>query len=320
MRHDPPEDRCDGAGGGHHGERVPCPFDGVTTAVALMAWLASGSTPVSGPYRDAVARALSACRRWARVGPQGSYGLWNHGFVTQALADACAVTRDPDVEADLRLAVEGLLGLQRPDGGWSYYLPIGDAPTTGVVGAALALAIQAGVVVPRERVQGVLAFLDARLDAATGRSEYHAGAERKGYTPTRANTAAALAVRALLGPLDGAPGLGRQVAAIDDKPAWKIAWKEVPTPDGRTVRAQVGNLYPWLWYGTTVALSRRGGGAWSSWFGALKKALLAGQRRDGACAGSWDPLGTYSDSAGRVFVTGLCALMLQAPYRYPRAP
>lgn len=34
--------------------------------------------------------------------------------------------------------------------------------------------------------------------------------------------------------------------------------------------------------------------------------------------GSWDPLGQYSSSAGRVFITGICTLMLQTPCRYPR--
>jgi hypothetical protein len=71
-------------------------------------------------------------------------------------------------------------------------------------------------------------------------------------------------------------------------------------------------------YYTTLALHEQGGARWSKWFGGLEKALRAGQRADGAAAGSWDPLGTYSSSAGRVFITGLCALMLQTPYRYPR--
>ena len=122
----------------------------------------------------------------------------------------------------------------------------------------------------------------------------------------------------MLGQLKQAPGLGKQVSAITEKPVWKLEYKEIKTKGGKTVRAQIGNLYPYLWYYTTMALFERGGGSWSKWFGGLKKALLAGQRKEGSCAGSWDPLGTYSDSAGRVFVTGLCVLMLQTPYRYPR--
>lgn len=321
QRHDPPDDQCDGQGGGHHGERVPCGYDGATTAVALMAWLASGSTPVSGPYREEVAKALSFCVGVLRGGPAGPYSLWNRGFCTQAVADAYSVTRRPDLREVLKAAVRDLLRLQRADGGWSYYLPIGDVPTTGVAASALALANQAGIPVKVERVRRLLAFLDARVDAGSGRSEYHEGAERKGYTPTRANAAAALTVRALFGAQGKAPHRARQLASLGGrKPVWKLEYKEVKTKDGRKVRAQIGNLYPYLWYYTTMALWAQGGSRWTRWFGGLKTALAHGQRKDGAALGSWDPLGTYSSSAGRVFITGLCTLMLQTPYRYPRRP
>ena len=318
MRHDPKDAPCDGAGGGHHGERVPCPFDGATTGVALMAWLASGSTPTEGPYKDNVARALAWCRRVVDGGIGGSYGMWNYGFCTQAVADAYWMLGEDEDRARLEGAVKKILARQLDDGGWSYYLRIGDMPTTGVAASALGLCARAGIDVPASSIAATLKYLDARVDAAKGRSEYHEGAERKGYTPTRANTATALTVRALYGTLARTKLLGKQVGAIKEKPVWKIEFKEIDVK-GRKVRAQIGNLYPYQWYYTTMALFERGGGSWRSWFGGLKKALLKGQRKDGPCAGSWDPLGNYSSSAGRVFVTGLCTLMLQAPYRYPRA-
>jgi hypothetical protein len=320
MRHDRDGDRCDGAGGGHHGERVPCPFDGATTAVALMAWLASGSTPASGPYRENVVRASTWCGYVLDRTPASGYALWNYGLCTQAMADLYAVTRGAaGTEERLKRAVLAICRLQRADGGWSYYMPIGDVPTTGIAASALALAGRARIPVPGTAVDRAIAFLDARVDPKSGRSEYHEGAERKGYTPTRANAATALTVRALFGRLEKAPGLGKQIAAIQQKPVWKLEFKQVKTRDGRKVRAQIGNLYPYLWYYTTMAMYERGGSSWSTWFGGLKKALLEGQRKDGSAAGSWDPKGQYSSSAGRVFVTGLCALMLQTPYRYPRS-
>ena len=317
MKHDPDGAKTDGAGGGHHGERVPCGYDGVTTAVALMVWSAAGSTPVSGPYRANVAKALAYCKAIVARGPGGAYGLWNFGFCTQAIADVYLLRPDPDLVLLIRGAVRQILDLQQADGGWSYYLQIGDVPTTGVAASALGLAARAGFAVPQTEAAAALQFLDARVEG-NGRSEYHEGAERKGYTPTRANAAANLAVQALFGRLGNAPQLAKQVAAIQEKPVWKIEFKEVKTKDGRTVRAQLGNLYPYQWYYTTVALFERGGSTWATWFSGLKTALLNGQRKDGSFAGSWDALGNYSDSAGRVFVTGLCALMLQAPYRYPR--
>jgi len=318
SRHDPPDDPCDGAGGGHHGERTPCAFDGATTAVALMAWLASGSTPVSGPYRDHVKRALDWSVKRLGLGAGRAYDLWNHSFLTLGAADAYLVTRDPALRSTLDRAVRDMLAFQLPDGGFSYYMRIGDVPTTAAVATALGLAVQAGVVIDAERLKRVLAFLDARLDRRSGRTEYHDGAERKGYTPTRANAAAALTVRAFLGRLEEAPLLSRQVAAVAKrKPQWKIGFKTVKTRDGREVRAQIGNLYPYQWYYTTLALRQRGGAVWLKWIRGLRTALLEGQRKDGSARGSWDPVGQYSSSAGRVFVTGICVLMLEAPYRFP---
>jgi len=318
-RHDPPEDPCDGTGGGHHGEREPCAFDGVTTSVALLAWLSAGSTPVSGPYRKNVKRALGWCVEALAGGPASAYDLWNHAFLTQAVADAYLVTRDPVLRRALEREVPALLGHQRKDGGFSYYLEIGDVPTTAAVATGLGLAAQAGIVMEAERLAHILSFLDARIDPRSGRSEYHHGAERKGYTPTRANAAAALAARAFLGRLGEAPLLASQVKSVSNRPPrWSIKFKVVKARDGRKVRAQIGNLYPYQWYYTTLALAHHGGTAWSRWFKPLQTALLKGQRRGGSARGSWDPLGQYSSSAGRIFITGICVLMLEAPCRYPR--
>ncbi len=318
QRHDPPGDPCDGQGGGHHGERVPCAFDGVTTSVALLAWLASGTTPVSGPYRDNTTRALDYCEAHLEEGIDDAYDVWNHSFCIQAVADAYAVTRNPELRCVLDRAVAALLARQLEDGGFSYYMRIGDVPTTGAAGTALGLAAQAGILIEARRMERMLAFLDGRIDPKTGRSEYHHGAERKNYTPTRANAAAALAVRAFLGRLEGTSHLARQIRAISDrKPVWKIEFKTVKAGDGRKVRAQIGNLYPYQWYYTTLTLFHHGGKPASTWFAGLRSALLKGQHTRGPARGSWDPKGQYSSSAGRVFVTGICTLMLQVPYRYP---
>ncbi|MDJ0975989.1 MAG: hypothetical protein QNJ98_16135 [Planctomycetota bacterium] len=319
MRHDPEDDRSDGAGGGHHGERVPCAYDGVTTALSLMAWLADGSTPEAGPYAANVKPALRWCVAYLRGGFSGFDAIWNYTLCMQAVADAYRVTGDKALRPVLEAAVRALLTRQLTDGGWRYFGRVGGVPSTSFAGVALGQCAQAGIAVPKDRVEQLLRFLDARVDAKTGRSEYHDRAERLGYTPTVRNAASALAARAMLGVLADTPGLAKQIGAIKAKsPRWKISFKKLKAPDGTMREFQIGNLDPYAWYFTTMALADRGGGAWSSWFGALKKALKKGQRKDGAAAGSWDPLGNYSNSGGRVFVTAMCVLMLQAPYRNPR--
>lgn len=319
MKHDPADDKTDGAGGGHHGERVPCGYDGVTTALALMAWLADGSTPTEGTYADNVKRAISFCAGVARRGWAGFDAVWNLAFCTHALADAYLVTKDAKVMTALDTGLRGLIPNQLQDGGWRYFGRLGGVPSTSCVAVALGVSAQAGVEIPELAITKLLRFLDARVDTESGRSEYHDGAERLGYTPTVRNAASALAARAMLGVQAKTKGLGKQITAIGAKsPKWKIKFKRLKAPDGSMREFQIGNLDPYAWYFTTMALHTRGGAAWKKWFAGLKSALKKGQRTDGAAKGSWDPLGNYSSSGGRVFVTGLCTLMLQTPYRYPR--
>lgn len=317
AHHCPEGTPCDGAGGGHHGERQPCGFDGVTTALAVLAWSASGSTSSSGPYQESIVRALPFCRQVVDRGLAGFDAIWNVTACVEALADICGTERDLSLRAVVERGVRLLEDQQRADGGYSYVYAIGDVPTTAAVLRALGQAARAGVGVDAERVARALAFLDERVEAATGRSEYHRGAEQKGYTPTRANAAAGLAARAAVGALGEAPGLGRQLAAArEQKPRWKLEEKEIKTRDGRTVRAQVGSLYPYLWYQADLALLAHSSAAGTAWRSSLRGALAKGQRKDGHAAGSWDPRGPYSLSGGRSFVTGLGALMLLSAHRY----
>ena len=50
----------------------------------------------------------------------------------------------------------------------------------------------------------------------------------------------------------------------------------------------------------------------------MKKAVLASQRRDGAHEGSWDPVGPWGHSGGRVYSTALMVLCLEVYFRYSR--
>lgn len=316
-RHDPPGAPSGGRGGGHHGEPVPCPFDEAVTAAALMAFLADGSTHRGGPHAGPAAGALAWCLARACEPLTGPYALLNRGHSVAALAEAYAVTRDPALRAPVERAALALLAWQHADGGFSYVHRVGDAPTSAVVGLALGQVARAGIPLPRGPLERLLAFLDARVDPSSGRSEYHAGAEALGYTPTRANAASGLAVRALLGRLSDAPHLGAALrAALGPRPRWRLEEREVRTADGRRVRAQVGSLYPLRWHHGAIALAAGQRAELGGWWATLKAALLDGQRQEGSAAGSWDPLGPYSGAGGRVFITALCVQMLRAPQRY----
>jgi hypothetical protein len=124
-------------------------------------------------------------------------------------------------------------------------------------------------------------------------------------------------VRARLGQTASHPEVVLGLRALaKHRPKWSIRFKTVKV-QGVERRVQIGYLQHYYWWHGTEALARLGGGAWSAWNGALKKALLPKQRKTGALAGSWDPAGTYGKVGGRLFATALCTLMLESYYRYP---
>ena len=49
----------------------------------------------------------------------------------------------------------------------------------------------------------------------------------------------------------------------------------------------------------------------------MKKAVLESQRKDGDAKGSWDPVGPWGYSGGRVYSTALMTMCLEIVYRYP---
>ena len=61
---------------------------------------------------------------------------------------------------------------------------------------------------------------------------------------------------------------------------------------------------------------KMGGRNWSRWNKALKAAILKTQCRTSDEQGSWDPVGPWGYSGGRVYSTALMALCLQV-YRDP---
>jgi hypothetical protein len=50
----------------------------------------------------------------------------------------------------------------------------------------------------------------------------------------------------------------------------------------------------------------------------MKKAVLDSQRKDGAAKGSWDPIGPWGFSGGRVYSTATLVLCLEVYFRYAK--
>jgi len=74
----------------------------------------------------------------------------------------------------------------------------------------------------------------------------------------------------------------------------------------------------YYWYYGSFAMYQMGGKYWKQWRKALEPAVIGSQRKDGAAKGSWDPVGPWGFSGGRVYSTATMVLSLEAYYRYAR--
>ncbi len=106
MKHDPAADRSSGPGAATHDIGV--------TALATLAFLGDGTTPLAGPDRETVARAV----RWlsSQQGENGLLGtgvahdyIYDHAIATWALCEAFGLTQDDTLRPPAQRAVDYLL-------------------------------------------------------------------------------------------------------------------------------------------------------------------------------------------------------------------
>jgi hypothetical protein len=112
--------------------------------------------------------------------------------------------------------------------------------------------------------------------------------------------------------------LGRRPAEMAGGIAYLAA--RPPAWDPRLGRGGVrrNRYFPmyYVYYGT-LALHLTGGEPWRKWNEAMKRMLLPRQREKGPHRGSWDPIRGADDRiGGRVYMTAMAALCLEAYYRY----
>ena len=72
----------------------------------------------------------------------------------------------------------------------------------------------------------------------------------------------------------------------------------------------------YYWYYGTYAMYQMGGKHWRAWQKSLKHAVVDTQRKDGDYKGSWDPVGPWGYSGGRVYSTAIMTLSLEVYFRY----
>lgn len=287
---------------GHDRQGAGIDADTGITGLALLAFLGAGHTHLEGEYRERVKRGLEFLVR-SQAGDGNLFGdaslfamMYCHGMATLALAEALAMTGDPQLKPYVERAVEYTLHAQHPtSGGWRYQPgDQGDMSQFGWQVMALRSARLAGIEIPERTQAGMVRF----LESAMSRSQPGLAAYRPGERVTQTMTAEATTCRFFL-------DLPRQGEIEQQASAFIL--KDLPG-------SGQGNLY--YWYYASLAMYHIGGDAWKDWNAALVPQLLDRQRTEGAEAGSWDTNTVWGSYGGRVYTTSLATLCLETYYRY----
>ena len=254
--------------------------------IAVLAMLAHGEDPNTGPYSAGIRKGLEFIIR--RANAQTGYigpSMYHHGFATLALAEAYGVVEDPRIGRVLKKAVDLILYSQSQNsfGAWRYSPESQDADTTvsGAQMVALFAARNAGIAVPEEAIQkGVRFYL--RCQGADGGF---------GYTDAGSGNNTRTAIGALV----------LALARLKSSPGFKAAMN--------FLRAAPFDLAEHPFYSdyyAAQAFFQADPKTWQDWNEVNAKRLATAQNDDG----SWD------GNQDRTFSTGAALLSVALNYRF----
>lgn len=273
------------------------------TGLCLLSYLGAGYTHVKGDYKETVRKALN----WLLVGQEENGNLERNGqlygqaMATAALCECYSMTGDKRLKEPVERAVSFILKAQNPEAGWRYKPRTdNDTSVTGWQVLALKSASIAGISFPALHFQWVEMWLDkVRRGKEGGLYTYMQG---HGATPTM--TAEGWFCQLMMREQTRTRGQAETIPyLIRHLPSWSANQK--------------GSISLYYWYYATLALHMSGAPEFASWNKALIEALLKGQEKRGAKAGSWNPdICILGERGGRVYSTAISTLCLEVYYRY----
>ncbi|QDU86224.1 hypothetical protein Pla163_33740 [Planctomycetes bacterium Pla163] len=314
---------CDGAGDAAHDVGV--------TGLALLAFMGIGDTLRSGTYMEQIRTGVAYLLdeqdlESGRIGAGvGHAFLYDHAIATLALCEALhGDPNHPLLTRRAQKAVNYISAARNPYGAWRYAVPPNGQQDTSVTGwmvFALAAARDVGLEVADSDFMGALAWIDEVTDPANGRTGY----ETMGGLSARpehlsdaypAEVSEAMTAVAMLSRLFIDKSLGRRDADVDllEKGA-SLLLETLPewSADGSTC-----DMYAW-YYGSYAMFqyAELDPRAWTAWQKAMERAIVPNQRTEPVTFdGSWDPIGPWGESGGRVYSTATMVLSLEVFYRY----
>jgi hypothetical protein len=297
------------------------------TALSLLCFLGHGETHLAGEHQEKIAKGL----KWLQSiqdqttgdlhdqrqeeGRNGAF--YAHSMGTIALCEALAMTGDDQLRPSAELAVKYLIDSQHPDmGGWKYRpltqrVMSGDLSVTAWALMALHSARIAGIAVSDESFERSSSFLDRVQEQGGARYKYEPNEPANRVSAAR--TAMGLLCRQWIGWPRSYPPMVDGIAYLNEdrhQPQWKAGRRNV-----------------FEWYYITQVLHNVGGRDWKRWNTSVREVLIQNQLTTGSVKpgvdirGSWSPRPEgegeeYSEKAGRLYLTAMCILILESPYRH----
>jgi hypothetical protein len=288
-------------------------YDAGVTALALLAFMESGSTPNDGMYSGWVANGFDYLLR--QQDKEGRFGhvdteswIYNHAIALLAVARAYGLTKEDIYAKAAKRGAKYLFEAQNPGLGWKYEPrdSHNDTSVTSWVTLALKEAAKHGIVeADRAVFMSALDWLD-RVTNTAGKAGYMRPGDdgsvlrdvNDDYAKYPSSTAGALVCRHLCGQSrrDRKVALGMKV--VFSEPAeWFMGERERI------------DYYFAFWVSTAakmlVPVKRR-----AEWTSRLASSILAMQEETGKDAGSFHPWGKWCMIGGRAYSTAMCTLAL----------
>ena len=283
------------------------------TSLGALAFMAGGHQPNRGHYGRNVTNALKFVLSTANGAgflhnqdgtPHGP--MYGHGFGTLFLAEVSGMVHDKalreDVQKKLKLAVELILSSQTKGGGWRYMPRPNDADISVTICQIMALraARNAGIAVPKSRVDDCVAYVKSCQDRKEGWFKYmNNGGPSGGGQQAFARTAAGVCALFSAGIYSGEEvdrGLDFLMQYV---PTRNTGFPRVDHPD---MHYYYGHYY------AVQAMWTAGGDKWKRWFPAIRDELIDRQRQRGD--GSW------VDQICQHYATAMACIILQIPNNY----
>ena len=309
MKHDKDGEVCDGPGN--------ATYDVGVTGLALLALLAEGNTMRAGTHRDSVRRAVN----WLQEQQQenGLFGtnttadfIYGHAIAAYAMCEAYGLADHRQIRLTAQKGLDYIAAHRNPYGVWRYQPRNNDNDSSVTTWCLLACASGKffGLQVDEAAFKAVAVWFDG-VTGSDGRAGYAKvddpssrmpGDHKTRFPPERgeAMTAAALLCRYSMGAEESPLMQASADLLVGKPPRWD---------------PEQGAIDEYYWFFGTKALWYAGGRHWAEWQRRLGEALSTSQRRDGNFSGSWDPVGVWGETGGRLYTTALLALAAQTAGR-----